>query len=378
MEIMVIKRIISSNSEGHIPELDGLRGIAISCVVLFHVFSSFKIFSFGWIGVDLFFVLSGFLITKILYQNRGRRGYFKIFIIRRTLRIFPLYFLIIFSFLFLFVIFELEIVKSVFTHKSYYLTYTQNLIYFKIGHFIKGNILNHFWSLSVEEHFYLFWPFIVLYLPKKFLIGTSLILIVTSKVLAAFLVYIQFSPVVIYTFTLTRIDALILGGLLAIMYAQNMKILESSERMFKILIFTLFLMGMIVLESILNGSSGFWDSLRPMILIERSYGLILFLNGIAFSVLVIISMNHGRLKKHLQNKYLGLLGRYSYGLYVYHAPIYLGMNYLLSRDVTKLPFNMWHFNLLYLSFICVFSIAVAAFSYHYYELRFLKYKSKWT
>ena len=80
----------------HLPALDGIRGIAVLLVIVSHLFSFLVIPAFGWIGVDVFFVLSGFLITRILLFSKGNKHYFKNFYIRRALRIFPLYFLVLF------------------------------------------------------------------------------------------------------------------------------------------------------------------------------------------------------------------------------------------------------------------------------------------
>src|SRR5688572_28211876 len=139
------------------PALDGLRGVAILLVVLYHNFGFIKQSYFGWLGVDLFFVLSGFLITDILLRTRSQPGFLRDFYMRRVLRIFPLYYVSLIIFLFI-----LAPLTSAKVEWGYYLgnqvyfwTYLQNWLFiFKDPG--NAHILNHFWSLAVEEQFYIF------------------------------------------------------------------------------------------------------------------------------------------------------------------------------------------------------------------------------
>src|SRR6266700_3962582 len=167
------KKVTRADHTEHVAALDGVRGLAIAMVLALHFFSANdhtgrRFFDFIsaictslWIGVDLFFALSGFLITGILFDSLQKGGYFRNFYARRALRIFPLYY----GFL---------LILICLTHpwhlqwqgKQYILlTYTQNLgifthdyVGFRPASFLN---LNHFWSLAVEEQFYFFWPVIV-------------------------------------------------------------------------------------------------------------------------------------------------------------------------------------------------------------------------
>jgi peptidoglycan/LPS O-acetylase OafA/YrhL len=141
-------------------QLDGLRFIAVFLVLIEH-FATFagQHFSAGYYGVDLFFVISGFLITTILIRSNEPFGKaYKKFIGRRTIRIFPIYYLTILS---LYIIGN----KDVQQWMVYCITYTYNYAWTYFN--IQVNPISHFWSLGVEEQFYLFWPFIILGLRKR-------------------------------------------------------------------------------------------------------------------------------------------------------------------------------------------------------------------
>ncbi|HYH16572.1 MAG TPA: acyltransferase, partial [Flavisolibacter sp.] len=134
------------------PALDGIRGLAILFVVGFHNFSFMPFFEYGWLGVDLFFVLSGFLITNILIKAVGEKNYLKNFYLKRALRIFPLYYgVLFFCFCFLSHFSSLrDNLEYYLEHQFWLWTYFQNWLYIleppETSHF-----LVHFWSLAVEE-----------------------------------------------------------------------------------------------------------------------------------------------------------------------------------------------------------------------------------
>ncbi len=154
----------------HIPQLDGLRGLAILIVTLYRFSKEFptdslvgKLLHYGLHlgdrGVDLFFVLSGFLITGILVDAKGQAHYFSHFFARRSLRIFPLYFASLFLFVVAFnCLNPTQPMFAAAAENQFYLwTYLTNVKMSIEGAWCFGS-LDHFWSLAVEEHFYLFWP----------------------------------------------------------------------------------------------------------------------------------------------------------------------------------------------------------------------------
>jgi peptidoglycan/LPS O-acetylase OafA/YrhL len=152
---------------GHLPELDGLRGLAILLVLFFHFAADLPrnvIFLgpvyFGWSGVGLFFVLSGFLITRILLRTRRAEGYFRSFYVRRALRIFPLYSGVLAFCTLLFVLFP--VLRPMFPgdrDRIFHWLYLGNWTPLLAGE--DQRRMGTFWSLAIEEQFYWIWPFIV-------------------------------------------------------------------------------------------------------------------------------------------------------------------------------------------------------------------------
>jgi peptidoglycan/LPS O-acetylase OafA/YrhL len=156
----------------YIKQLDGVRAIAVILVIVSHWIPKLNILPWGSVGVDIFFVLSGFLISGILLENKklhddtgvSNGKIIKNFIIRRTLRIFPVYYLMVLIH-FMVADFTGTTVKE---NILFYLTYTSNILFFKTGEL--DGIASHFWSLAVEEQFYLFWPWIILLVKERHLI----------------------------------------------------------------------------------------------------------------------------------------------------------------------------------------------------------------
>ncbi|MGO8718500.1 MAG: acyltransferase family protein [Acidobacteriaceae bacterium] len=222
---------IAGPARSHVPALDGVRGLAILLVLVSHLMlfnnhtgsrfgdSLSALRGLGWVGVDLFFVLSGFLITGILYDTLHDPHYFRSFYMRRFLRIFPLYY----GFLFFLLILGHwgPGLHFAWCGRQYVLlTYMQNTgIWFPVTDFHPGvwADLDHFWSLAVEEQFYLFWPLLVfLVRGRRRLIALALTLSGIALVLRIALYLDGASPLKIFMLTPCRMDTLLLGGCVAL------------------------------------------------------------------------------------------------------------------------------------------------------------------
>jgi peptidoglycan/LPS O-acetylase OafA/YrhL len=201
-----------------IPQLDALRGLAV-LLVLLHNTNVYPFWRFvsdnGWMGVDLFFALSGFLITGILLDTKQQAEYFKNFYARRCLRIWPLYYS---ALLFMFVIVPIlrpSEAPAIFAPRSSpwwaYLFYLQNFLV-PIPSMATG-LLGVTWSLAVEEQFYLCWPLVVRFCTEPQLRRIALGVICLSPVLR---LYLSLHGVNIYSNTFCRLDGLMAGALLAL------------------------------------------------------------------------------------------------------------------------------------------------------------------
>jgi peptidoglycan/LPS O-acetylase OafA/YrhL len=205
----------------YVKALDGLRAIAVTLVMLYHL-GTYKLggltIEFGWVGVQLFFVLSGFLITQILINDRDQAlgDYLKRFYWRRSLRIFPLYFLYLLIVTAMFVASK-QPVKFV-EQAPYLFTYTYNFSSLT-GAWYHSAFLTHLWSLSVEEQFYLFWPFLIYFLPHSWLKRLVVVLILAGPLFRWWLARWlgpEAMPETLYWFTLTHLDAFATGAAMVV------------------------------------------------------------------------------------------------------------------------------------------------------------------
>lgn len=303
--------MIPDKDTDYFPQLDALRAIAVFFVLLEHWVPGtywFKIFPYGMAGVTLFFVLSGFLISRILLRsrikseslNQSKLHSLKQFYIRRTLRIFPIYYITIFILL----IFNINNIRQIF---FWFLTYTSNIYFYLIQNW--AGSLSHLWTLAVEEQFYIIWPFIILFIPKRFLFRTIILIISTGPVFRTVLfLFSNGSPAAsdfIHILTPSCMDSFGLGALLAYAITFNFKIIDLMKiRQNKICIGS-FILIIIFLLTEVNSLSVF---------LFRTCISVLSL----FIILKALTGFKGTLRYILDNKFFIYLGKISYGLYLFH------------------------------------------------------------
>jgi len=346
----------------YLPKLDALRAIAALMVLVAHYMIDVggPHFDYGGNGVQIFFVISGFLIITILLSQKEKVHLPKFrlirsFIIKRALRLFPIYFLV------LSVIFLISIVGGLWICDKEnwinYFTYTQNFVFFNKG--FQSPLLNHTWSLAVEEQFYLFWPFLILLIPRKAELPTLLTVFLVG--VSSRFYFEEYYPLTgtIKGMTLIHFDTLGAGALLAwVMYYRKERVLNILRKSADYL----FLLGL--LSSGLLTYFKYHDALllpfsltlmsASLVFICSSEGLPTFLNAI------------------LNISILQRLGKISYGVYLYHKMIPFFFVYAATRLHIPLPESEVIMFCIYTSL----ALIIASLSWRFIESPLLKVKER--
>ena len=359
----------SPSDRAHIAALDGVRGIAILLVLVFHLSVwgsspadrlSFAITGFGGFGVDLFFVLSGFLITRILWTSRGPGG-LKRFWIRRALRIWPLYLALLAG---LFVVLPLlkgwdeYPMPELWADRWYYWLHATNLA--TAVHRERGLPYNtgHLWSLAIEEQFYLVWPLIVWRIRTlKGLLRCSLATIGVAWALRVVIGGVFGDDLTASLLMPTRMDGFAFGAAIFALSAQGR-------------------LGRIRRPALI----AIWPAVAVALAqFQTAWGLVAIRLAASIchaSVLAIVLTGSARL---VDRPWLRLFGKYSYGLYMIHMPL-IGVMVRFTDWAKTLPtVDGWSLpaTLVNNAGITAVSLALAMASYHLYEQHFLDLKEKW-
>ncbi len=363
----------------HYHDIDTLRGFAVLLVIWFHAsnftynlladtsLDSFtlnylNIALLGQTGVDLFFVLSGFLITGILIDTHKDPDRYKKFLIRRTLRIFPLYY----GFLAAFVVMSIILGATVWPDILQYIFYVQNWsLQHRLDHFA---YLNHTWSLAVEEQFYIIWPVLFWACYKRSLkltIGMTLALIILSTLLRFYFIEIdQYKRAA--NFTLSHMDGLVLGALLSILVKHYGASLEKNLKNIK---YVAIFCGLIALcIPVLSHTP--LDAHQNIIKYGLSVSALFYVSILA---IIILKASRQETEKSHSINMMQKIGKVSYGVYVFHMPVCL-----IAADLcNKYIGGFWLSHVIVFLLTAFVSYFCAKLCYEEYEKRFLQLKDKW-
>lgn len=365
--IRLLSIMIRIQKRKHVKSLDGVRGLAVILVLITHC--TYGKFLGGWIGVDVFFVLSGYLITSLLqfeYQKTEDLS-FKNFYIRRVLRLYPALILcvilanILWSFS----------GPSAFSQGDRMIANLSSIFYF--NNIINGTAnanLAHLWSLSVEEHFYFIWPllmyFFFLRLPvKKIFFNLSIIILLVWF----FRIYVyNHNPTPIefyhnrlkidaYQFTFCKIDSILLGAMISFFYfkKEDDKFIPNKGGI-KHFLFGLLILLLILISLTIDEKGAL-----------MKHGIFVLTNIVCVSLIIFALNYHDYFL--LSNNFMCWFGTRSYGIYLYHFPVFLLLEKLRINHNTP--------NLLMVTALRLgISLVLAEISYRFMETPILRLKEK--
>lgn len=356
------------------PGIAGLRGLAILLVMGYHFFDAhffldqsiqwdFNPLRFGWAGVDLFFVISGFLITSILIKSKNQEHGLVNFFKRRALRIFPLYYGFLAAFFLLPRLFNFNLSESwaqLSSKQSLFWFYLSDLWSFFYATW-PGLSLSHFWSLAIEEKFYLVWPFVILGLSFRQISRLCVLLFVVPTIFRlGFLLIHENGVLVNYTFPLCRLEGLVTGSWLAVHNLQGLKFKKGSVT--RIIYGGFFCYLLIYL---LEGH------LSPMSVTMQMIGFptnALVGGSLLYSAL----FSHTKTYAFCNQSSLKKIGELSYALYIFHLPALSLIKKVFPMEksgpvfATLIPFCSW----------LIFSVLIAFIVGRLWENPFLRLKEQ--
>jgi peptidoglycan/LPS O-acetylase OafA/YrhL len=334
------------------PQLDGLRAFAVMSVLVHHLLEPTlpsmvsSVLGFGLLGVRMFFVLSGFLITGLLIRARdaidagsvSSPQAIRLFYVRRTLRIFPLYYLV----LALALAFGDAGVRA---QLPWLATYTYNFWISWLGWYTSH--FSHFWSLCVEEQFYLLWPWIIVYAPRRQWTTIVIVMIVCAPVYRALAMLLGLNEIALYTLTPSSLDALGIGALLATITG-GQPATASLERRLRWIALPIGVVGLMLSAFSTMVSATLAEFMVALIFVWLVAGASRGFAGIGRAI--------------LEAPVILYLGKISYGIYVYHPLVQDVAGLLLEAGDMQPPPKAAHFLL-----VSLLTIGVASISWWCFE-----------
>lgn len=357
----------------HIPALDGVRGIAVLLVMLGHFLIRewwadpqwYALLQGGWLGVDLFFVLSGFLITGILLDTKGRSNYWSNFYRRRILRIFPLYYTVVIITWFSTYFIENQRPAG-YDSFWWFFGFAPNIaIALKNEWSWHSHIfnLNHLWSLAVEEQFYIFWPLIVRFVPIRYLLALCALLVYFSTGLRHWtddLMHTSMSRAS-YVLPYCRMDGLAAGSFLAIFFRLQLQHFIPFDKWIVRILFCW--MGYRIGDGLWNGNTQYLATLTALFFASFLY--------------LALNQNPGaRVRRLCENAFLRHLGKFSYGLYIFHQMFEYFWHDLFRDTLLESGLGPVWSQILYIPLAFAGTYLLARISWVVLEQPFLRLKQK--
>lgn len=354
------------STQGRVATLDGLRGIAILLVLVTHYWpypTGYELINrfarTGWAGVDLFFVLSGYLITGILWDARASARYYLNFYARRVLRIFPLYYALLFMVFVLLPLHDGAALSGVLGDRPLYLGYLANVAL--VLHGWQLFPLDITWSLAVEEQFYLVWPFVVRRLPVRgLLIALACAVIVVPVARTVVLLGFNVGWMTTHMLTVFRLDSLALGGLIALGVRHR---LLGQVTLRHVAAAIAVVVGLVL--AVLIATNNFRRS--SMFVGTIGYSLL----AVFFGALLVCALFPGRaLGRTLAHPALRRIGVVSYGIYILHPLCLMVGATALSKIGVKIEtLTPWPIanSLTTLALFSAFAYVAAELSFRFFE-----------
>jgi peptidoglycan/LPS O-acetylase OafA/YrhL len=365
------------------PILDGFRGLAIIPVLIYH-FSNlyppdrhsidltiYSIFKAGWVGVDLFFVLSGFLITGILVDTRNATNHFSAFYGRRVLRIFPLYYM---ALVVLFLVLPAvssrlaDVYARTIQDQAWFWLYASNWYFAKEGG-IGNTPGGYFWSLAVEEQFYLVWPFMIYHLSGRRLMYFTLCVFFLSPTIRLILLSNGYSAAAVYCMTVTHMEGLAIGSFIAVMLRSGVFEFDGVS-VAALRLACGVIIALLVGFSVKFGNFYFWE--------DWVAGVPLTALSVLFASLLLLLVNarpDSLMFRFFDGRVLRSFGNLSYALYVIHVPLGRLLHISAGAYLKKLSLGSTLLERsMFIAVAIAITYALAFLSWHLFEKQVLKLK----